>query len=1092
MPLAPAFRLPFLAALLGFSGAAALIYQMAWLRELRLIFGGATPATAAVLAIFMGGLGVGSAWLGRRAESSPRPLRLYAGIELGVGGAALLTPLLLIAVRTLYIQTGGIVSLGLVPATLLQLLLATVVLALPCLLMGGSLPVACKWVETDQDRQRGALGVLYGINTLGALLGVLASTFWMLEHWGNQATVFAAAAINLGIGALAWLAAAGETEPAAESQQPAPKAVVEPAAVAGSRERRSPRRSPPGATRGLAPPSEALAAPPRPGSMAKAPPPFIYAAAAGAGFLFFLAELVWFRMLAPLLGSSVYGFGLILALALAGIGLGGLAYRWIWATRPGWVSLTALAGVAGVQALLLALPWALGDRLAVVAIALNELRAFGLPGQVLAWSMLAGVLAFGPSLLAGVQFPLLVGLLGEGREDAGRHVGYAYAANTLGAIGGSLTGGFVLLPWLTAPGCWRLAAGLALLLGGGAGLLAQWQAPRRTAWGTLSALAGAVLWLLLVPLGPTAAWRHQPIGYGRATPPPPTVNGLRDWLNTGRQLVAAEFEGREVSVAAVVGNHGDALHVNGKSDGSAFGDADTQVMLGLLPAMLHPAPTQTLVVGLGTGSSAGWLAAVPGMRQVDVVELEPAMPGLAQTRFLPVNHGGLNQPKLRLIIGDAREVLLTRGPRYDLIVSEPSNPYRAGVANLFTREYYQAVQARLAPGGLFGQWLQGYEVDSAAVRLVYATLAAVFPYVETWITSPADLLFIGHSSPPSYSLEQLRSRLEQAPFGEAVERVWFTSSAEGILAHHIGNPALVRRIVPSTAPLNTDDRNRLEYGFARALSRGSSFDTAQLLALARGIRADLPEQLETSLDRSRIEYERVLMLAANRIRFTVPEALHGEGRARAEAVAAFVEQRYPAVLGGWVGEPRSPMERLLLLESVARAGSEEELRPLLAATVERWPADARFAAALAAARRGAPEAAVEHLVEGFAALRQQVWIRPEVIEAALGMVGPLATERGSGAAVRLFEALARPFPAGNAEIWRMNALTALGPQLPPGRRHEVAALFEPHPPWLREFLEFRLAAYREILDPRAAAAEADLREFLSNADPGLDRASSEP
>ncbi len=210
MTLLPSLRLPLLATLLALSGACALVYQMAWLREFRLVFGGATPATAAVLAIFMGAMGAGSALFGRKAEASTNPLRLYALIELGVGFAALLTPLLLSMVRSLYLSTGGIAALGQVPATLLQFLLATVVLAPPCLLMGGSLPAAFKWVETDQDSQRGSLGVLYGVNTLGALTGVLVSTFWLLEFWGIRTTVMAAAGVNLLIGAEAWFASRDE------------------------------------------------------------------------------------------------------------------------------------------------------------------------------------------------------------------------------------------------------------------------------------------------------------------------------------------------------------------------------------------------------------------------------------------------------------------------------------------------------------------------------------------------------------------------------------------------------------------------------------------------------------------------------------------------------------------------------------------------------------------------------------------------------------------------------------------------------------------------------------------------------------------
>lgn len=1072
MTLPTAWRLPFLATLLGFSGACALVYQMAWLREFRLVFGGATPATAAVLAIFMGGLGAGAAFFGRRVETAANPLRWYGLIEIGVGLSALLTPLLLAGVRALYLSTGGIAALGLTPATLLQLLLATVVLATPCLLMGGSLPAAFKWAETDQDRQRGTLGVLYGVNTLGALAGVLASTFWLLEHWGIRATVQAAAAVNLLIGAAAW--AVARHNGAVAAPPPPPRRAAKPAAKA-------PQKAPP-------PPPEAAA--PVTVITLKAPPWFVYLAAGVTGFTFFLSELVWFRMLAPLLGSSVYGFGLILALALGGIGLGGLLYRRGWAARPGAVSLGALALVAAWQALLLAAPWALGDRIAVLAVDLSQLRAFGLPGQVVGWTLVTSLLVVGPSLLAGVQFPLLVGLLGEGTRDAGRHVGYAYAANTLGAIAGSLAGGFVLLPVLTAPGGWRLAVALTLLLSLGAALLAARSAPRRV-WPAVAALWLGAVGLITAPAGPTAAWRHQPIGYGRVEALPASINGLREWLYASRRSVRHEFEGREASVAALAGDNGYSFYVNGKSDGSAFGDADTQVMLGLLPALLHPGPKNAFVVGLGTGSTAGWLAEVPGMEQVDVAELEPGMTRLARDYFAPVNREVMTKPNVRLITGDAREALLAAGPRYDLIVSEPSNPYRAGVAALFTQEFYQAVKARLAPGGLFAQWLQGYEVDARTVRLVYATLAAVFPYVETWVTEPNDLLFIGHLAPPAYPLEQLRARVAQPPFAEAIRWVWYTQSAEGVLARHFASPQVTRRIVSTDAAPNTDDRNRLEYGFARALAQDSTFNNGQILALARTQQADVPAHLAGQVDRARLQQERLLMLAADANPFTTPSDLQGDDRRRAEAVQAFVDQRYAEVLSSWTGEAVSPMEQLLLLEAAARVGTPDQVRARLGPVRQDWPADARFAAAQTAVRNDASDAAVEHLREGFTALRQQVWARPQAVQAALSLVGPLVAARPERGPLFL-EWLREPFPAGLAEESRLNALLAIAPHLPADQQVKVVGMSEPYPLWQREFLEFRRNAYRQRLDPRAEQAEQDLREFLRHADRRLDETVAVP
>lgn len=855
MTLRPTLRLPFLGFLLCLSGACALVYQTAWLRDLRLVFGGATPAAAAVLAIFMGGLGAGSALLGRRSETVHDPLRLYGLIEIGVGASALLTPFLLAAVRALYVRTGGITALGLGPATLLQLGLSAVVLAAPCVLMGGSLPAAFKWAEAvraERDAQRGDLGVLYGLNTLGAVAGVMASTFWLLEAWGIRATVWAAAAVNLAVGAAAVWVARGR------GNDPDPRRQARP--VSGGAQAA-------GASHRTGRPSAGPLAPDAVGQ--RVAPRFVFLAAAITGFAFFLMELVWFRMLAPLVGSSLYGFGLILAVALAGIGAGGLLYRWWWAPYPGAVSPRSLARVSAWQALLLAVPWALGDSIAVFAYHVNGLRALGLAGQITGWALVTGLLVLGPSLLAGVQFPLLVGLLGEGARDAGRDVGHAYAANTLGAVAGALAGGFILVPGLAATGSWRLVVGLTLGLSLGAAVLAIRAASRLDLAATAGLWVCAAFLVLALP-GPTAAWRHVPIGYGRIGALPTTVNGLREWQTERRSDVLREIEGREASVAVAIGGSGHALLVGGKSDGTAFGDADTQVMLGLLPAMLHPEPRTAFVVGLGTGTTAGWLADVPGMQRVDVAEIEPGIAALAREFFAPVNRGALDKPNVRLIAGDARELLVTRGPVYDLIVSEPSNPYRAGVATLYTEEYYAAVKGRLAPGGLFGQWLQGYEVDSRAVRLVYATLASVFPFVETWVTEMGDLLFICHLAPPAYPMDQLRTRIAQPPYAEAIRRVWLTDSVEGVLARHLATPDVARRIAAINGERNTDDRNRLEYGFARALSQASAFDAGQVLSMALAANADVPAHLVGQVDARRIQLERLLMLAADDTGFVVP------------------------------------------------------------------------------------------------------------------------------------------------------------------------------------------------------------------------------
>ena len=217
-------------------------------------------------------------------------------------------------------------------------------------------------------------------------------------------------------------------------------------------------------------------------------------------------------------------------------------------------------------------------------------------------------------------------------------------------------------------------------------------------------------------------------------------NSVHDWEHSVKRSLLWEADGVESSIGIVAAD-GLAFYVNGMCDGNAIGDAGTQIMLGLIPAALHPQPRSAFVVGLGTGETAGWLAKVPPIDRVDVAELEPAVQGMAR-RCHEVNQDVLANPKVQLIFNDAREVLLTTAARYDLIVCEPSNPYRNGIANLFTREFYLAGRDRLNGGGMFAQWVQAYEMDGRTMRTVFATFKSVFPHVEVWQTSGGDLVLL--------------------------------------------------------------------------------------------------------------------------------------------------------------------------------------------------------------------------------------------------------------------------------------------------------------------------------------------------------------
>jgi hypothetical protein len=518
------------------SGICALIFQTAWLREFRLIFGASTPASAAVLAIFMGGLGLGNAVLGRRVDASPNPLRLYAMFELGISAACVASPFLIVLVRSVYFSLGGQDTLGITGATIVRLLLSTLVIGVPTFLMGGTLPAAARAATAAGDRARGSR-LAVGLGTLGRI-GTLASTFVLLEMLGRDAVH--AAAVNIINALLAYrLAREYRVAKLAEGDDS-----PEPAPVPTKTPESSPRRKADGKHR-AAPPVSHESLPPV-GEPEPAPAWLLYAVAALVGFAFLLMEIVWYRMLGPILGGTTFTFGIILAVALAGIGVGGRSTRCSiararsHAPRSGPdVRLGSIGHRRGAGA---------GRPSRAARCRAPRLERFGFNGQATGWAILAMIVILPAAIISGLQFPLLIALLGRGRRDLGRQVGQVTAWNTLGAMAGSLAGGFGLLPLLTAPGAWRmvvvLLAGLSLVA------LAMSSRTARSLRALVLPLGIAVLaGLCLTATGPTAVWRHSSIGAGRAQMPDNTHNDLKQWVHSMRGAIIWQADGQESSVA---------------------------------------------------------------------------------------------------------------------------------------------------------------------------------------------------------------------------------------------------------------------------------------------------------------------------------------------------------------------------------------------------------------------------------------------------------------------------------------------------------------------------------------------------------------
>jgi spermidine synthase len=1031
-----------LAALLLVSGSCALVFQVVWIRELRLVFGATTAASGAVVAIFMAGLGAGNLFFGRRLDRAPNPLAIYALLEAGIAVSSAISPWLIDLVRGVYISLGGQAELGQPLATLVRLGGAALVLAVPTFLMGGTLPATASAVATEADAKRQGVALLYGLNTVGAVLGAMIGNFLLLEALGNRRSLWLACAVNVCLSAAAWQ----YSRRLQCGTVPQPTNVTPVATAMHAHSSPSPQRL-----------------------------LIVCGTSAVVGCVYFLMEMVWYRMLGPLLGGTTYAFGLILGMALLGIGIGGSLYslcgRWM---KP---SLTVLAATCAGEALLMGIPFALGDNIALSVLRQQGHGVESFAQQVWNWSQIAAVVVLPASLMAGFQFPVLLAVAGAGRADVGRHVGWTFASNTAGAIAGSLAGGFVALPLLTAPGVWRLSVGILVVLAAGHLVIGR----RLRSAATVGVLAmGGLAIATISQTGPTAVWRHSGIGAGRAGAAQISPNEERDFSHRMRRRIIWEAEGRESSVAI---NAVDSFSfvVNGKIDGNAWLDAGTQIGLGVLGQLIHPAPERALVIGLGTGESAGWLALRPGMQVVDVVEMEPTVVHIAEL-CASVNGDVLRRPNVKLHFNDAREHLLTCRDRYDLIVSEPSNPYRAGIANLYTREFYESAAGRLADRGLFLQWLQGYEVDDRTVSIVLRTLSQSFPEVQVWQTNALDLVFVCGSREAfaDLSVPILERHIQIPVVREGMHLGWGMNDLAGVFAHYVCGPRTIEACLASAnVPLNTDDQNWLEYAFARSLGHSTPFSVDQLRSIAVDQQDDVPVPLAAEVA-AQVTQRRLAMHLHPAA--TIPDTSPNAKRQpqRAAAFNAYLKGDFPSAakhFQNFTLDHTSHDELVVFAHSLAESGQTVS-DDVMSRIRQENPVDAAAINAIRLTRLDRHAEACDELLTAMRGLRESPWSSSQILESSLSCALPIAAADAE-LAQRLFEELATPFALHRAEELRQNLRFLVAEVLEPADLIAAIEVMEPNVPWNVWFLRQRARTYEAERHPLADRAYADLQAFLA-------------
>jgi spermidine synthase len=752
---------------LACSGAAALIYEVTWTRQLGLVMGHTVAAATAVLAAFMGGMAAGAVLAGRVAPRFTRvqSLYAYAALEGIIALFAIALPLelrwfespLAWAYRD---GDGGALFGG------ARLLSAIAAVAVPAIAMGATLPMVVRWRVSSAGDAGSETGCLYAANTGGAALGTAVTGFVLLPALGIAATTRVGIVLNVVAGAIAIALS---------------RATAATVPEAASIDHQSARRRPT-ATFALAPV--------RGGDAGAA-----VAAVAASGAASMLLQLAWTRVLALAIGPTTYAFSAMVTAFIAGIAIGAaagsvLARRAVTATAP-----AAALLVAGAAVLLAGIA---GGRLPLVMAGI-----VGAPdasfAHVVWWQTLTIAAVMLPMTVAvGAVWPLAVAISTRDADVAAADVGRLYGVNSAAAVAGALLTGLWLIPQWGLEVTIRIAA--IVLMASATGIVLRRGTSRigRTvvAAGAVTVAATAVFlprWdRALIASGAYKYAAYMPAEYREAI------------LRAGRLVSYKEGAAATVTVRQAAGTR--SLAIDGKVDASDAGDMLTQKLLAHAPLLLHPQARRVGIIGLGSGITLASALTHP-IERADVIEISPEVVA-ASAAFEHELRGALGDARTRVLVTDGRTHVRLSRAQYDVLISEPSNPWMAGIAALFTREFFAAARSRLAPGGLMCQWAHTYDISDADLRSIVATFAAVFPHVQLWQVGDGDILLIGADDP-------LEPRIDAArrPWPTAVAtdlHAVGVTSADVLLSLVAGETAALRQY-GSGAVVQTDDRLGLEF-----------------------------------------------------------------------------------------------------------------------------------------------------------------------------------------------------------------------------------------------------------------------------------------
>jgi predicted membrane-bound spermidine synthase len=719
------------------SGICGLIYEVAWSRAIALFIGNTAYAHMIVLATYMVGLALGAWYWGRFSDRFLNQVRLYGVLELVIGLYCLAYPFLMDITGNLFIRSAraldGASNQGVLLA--LRILLSFLTLIVPTFLMGGTIPVLCKFVSQKISDSGKNVAVLYYVNSLGAVLGTGIAGFFLIRLLGIDATVWVAALGNIFIGLVSILLSLFLK---INRQAEAPNMIVEKADIT---------------------------------AYSKQTIRIAILTAFASGFIAMLYELTWVRLLSNILGSTTYAFTIMLMAFIAGIAIGSFVVSLIIKKIRNLVLFLGICQYGTAFSIILMLP--LYERLPYFLMRIST-RTTNSPENFSTFLGFEFLFCFSvmllPTIFAGMSLPVASRIASNDMRVLGRSIGGIFSVNTIGSVVGALITGIGLMPLLGVKGSLEFG----VLLNGLCGFYILWHSG--VALKMKAGFAGffvvcAVAYRLLLP-----SWDDNFLISGvfrtLASEQAGSYDEFKMQQNEGQKILWYK-EGVHANVAVRESVFEDSIQkslvINGKADASTIADLPTQILLGQIPLMLYPNSGDALVVGLGSGITCGSVLRHP-VKSLDVVEIASEVVE-CNYLFAKENYNFTNDARTKIVIDDAITHLKTSSKKYDYIISEPSNPWIAGIGNLYSLEYFDLCKSKLKPNGVLAQWFHTYDINNDIFKLVLSTISSAFPNVTLWKVSDADVIILASASPLSIDFTAMEGKLKNPSIAGDLARI---------------------------------------------------------------------------------------------------------------------------------------------------------------------------------------------------------------------------------------------------------------------------------------------------------------------------------